>query len=383
MDFFCVLVFYPDPCESKQEDDLCDVIVHLTEKHKSIDRATLYSLWYLIIARDVGLELVDDNGDVDECLDERLTTLDNENAIENNRFFFKKSSTLANDALRMRDYVSRTHIQHADFGLTCVFMSFSRYASQYRYPIMAYNMQFIREFEIVEKLLLSFLKTLKIKNDLATERDYNLQQNPDKFAGKKYIKLRELTRFQEVLKNNNDTSVFIELIRQYHVSIIETFFTFSSCHGRSKFPVSECRELTANSFNFVFPKHNIVNTYTGDYWFPVPKNSVWFAYKEGRCVYKTFTSRDTDSLVQREFDRLSTQDLIYGFITQSNYIYPIVFHDPRVNTWADAIQFILANGLNCAFRLNEDDTRNRLPITCVHFVSEHYNREIYKLIKQK
>lgn len=381
-------MIYPNPCESKTQEDLCDIIVLLTEKHKSVDCATLYSLWYMIIARGIGLELVDVEVPGSEhtetaALDERITTLDNETALESNCFYFKKDSQLANDALCMRDYVNRTRIQHADFGLTCVFMAFSSYASQYRYPIMVYNMQFIREFEIVEKLLLNFLKTLKIKSNLATEFDYNLQQNRCKFTGNKYIKIRELVRFQEVLKNNNDTSVFIELITRYHVSIIETFFTFSSCHGRSKFPVNECRELTKNAFNFVFPKHNIVNVYTGDYWFPVPKNPVWFAYKEGKCVFKTFTSRDTDSLVQREFDRLKTQDLIYGFITQSNYIYPIVFHDPRINTWADAIKFILSNGLNCAFRPNDDDTRHRLPIVCIHFVSEHYNREIYKLIRQK
>lgn len=362
---------------------MCDIIVHFTEKHKNVDRATLYSFWYMIIARGIGLEFVDHDESFAEALDQRLTTLDNETAIENNCYSFMKTSTLAIDAIRLRNYIKRTGIQFADFGLTCVFMAFSNYASEYRYPIMAYNLQFIREFELVERLLLTFLKSLKIKSDLATESSYNLHENPHKFVGKKYIKLRELTRFQEVLKNNNDTSVFIEMIHQYHVSIIETFFAFSSCHGRSKFPVNECRELNENAFNFTFPKHNLVNIYTGDYWFPVPKNPVWFAYKDGKCVYKTFTSRDTDSLVQREFERLATKDLIYGFITESNYIYPIVFHDPKVNTWADAIKMILANKLNCAFRPNDDDTRYRLPITCIHFVSEHYNREIYKLIKQK
>lgn len=372
-------------CEASSRNDLCDIIVELTKRHSTVDRATLYSLWYMIVARDIKVEFVDTTiaESSIEALGERVTTLDNETAMENNCFFFDKNSILASDALKVRDYVDKMGIQHADFGLTCVFMAFAHYASQYQYPIMAYNIRFIREFEIVEKLLLSFLKTLKIKSDLATESDYNLQQNCDKFIGKEYIKVRELVRFQEVLNNNNDTRVFVELIKQYHVSIIETFFTFSSCHGRSRFPVNECRELNENTFNFVFPKHNIVTDYTGDYWFPVPKNPVWFAYKDGKCVYKTFTSRDTDSLVQREFQRLKTQDLIYGFITQSNYIYPIVFHDPTVNTWSEAIDFILTNRLNCAFKTNNDDTRHRLPITCIHFVSEHYNRQIYKLIKRK
>ena len=357
-----------------------------------MDRASLYSFWYMIIARSIELRLIEktttdcggDERTAETLLDTKITTLDNETAMEDTCFYFVKDSMLAHDTLCLRSYVERTRIHHADFGLTCVFVAFSHYVSRYQYPIMAYNLQFIREFESVERLLLTFLKTLKIKSNVATELEYNLLQNRHKFTGKKYIKSRELVRFQEVLKNNADTSVFIKLIAHYHVSIIETFFTFSSCHGRSKFAINECRELNTNTFNFVFPKHNIVDTYSGDFWFPVPKNSLWFAYKEGRCVYKTFTSRDTDSLVQREFNRLQTRELIYGFITpESNHIYPIVFHDPSVNTWTDAIQYILQNSLNCAFRTNDDETMRRVPITCIHFVNEHYNREIYKLAKPK
>lgn len=394
---FFVLVIEYDGYDDKSEECLCEILQNLTVKHANTDRATLYAFWYILIAHDVRITFKDYNDNdndvstnksenyyAEHVISSKINTLDNELATENGYYVFHKNSTLAYDALALKQFINSHNIKYYDFGITCVFMIFSYYAAQYQYPIMAYNLKFIKEFEIVEKLLLNFLKSLKIKNNIATESGFNLIHNKHKYVGINYIKLHELTQFQDVLKNNPDTNVFIELIKHYHISIIQTFYAFSSCYGRSKFAILDCRELTKNAFNFTFPKHNIVDVYSGDYWFPVPKHPVWFAYKNKKCVFKSFIGRDVDAIVQREFDNLPvSHELIYGFITQDNYIYPIVFYDPRLDTWASIIMFIQQHKLNNAFRSNDDAMFNKVPLTCIHFVTNRYNREIYKLINSK
>lgn len=361
---------------------LCDILTNLMEKHKSNDRATLCSFWYLVIVKHLSIRF-EESAELSEC----ITTLDNETANDDDDgvFVFLPSSSLAQDCLKLAEFIARRDIKFSDFGITCVFMTFSHYVSRYQYPVMSYNLKFIDEFEIVERLLLDYLKTLKVTANIATDAEFGLLKNRDSlFVGHKFIKIRELRSILEIMKNNTDTELFLDLIKDYHISIIETFYIFTSCFGRSKFSILECRELSKNAFNFVFPKHITVDIFHGDFWFPVPKNSTWFAYKNSKCVYKTFTGRNTDILLQREFTRLPLfHELIYGFITPSNYIYPIVFYDPKLDTWTKIIAFLIEQKLNCAFMANSDPLFNSVAMTSIHFVSEKHNKEIFKLVKKK
>lgn len=263
-----------------------------------------------------------------------------------------------------------------DFGITILMMFFAKYYSTGEYPIFVYTFMKCKELELIEKFILAYTtKSVKLPWNMATHDVYGIKQQQHRFTKTKcltkdvYIYLERVMRMPNVKPED-----FIACIENLHISIIESFYIFTSITKECKV-VQECHDIQYSNLPYTFQKPIKTPIYDGLYWFTVPLKSIWFAYHQGNIAYSAYQSLDCNKLFDI-FKAHGIKCIIVGFI-HNNVLYPIMFQDPRIiGDWDTIVQQIQKYKFNCVFQKNcnlPDGLKN------VYFVKSCIG-SIYKLV---
>lgn len=270
-------------------------------------------------------------------------------------------------------------ISKSDFGITLLMMFFAKYNSVNQYEIFVYTFRCIDEFENFEMFLLSLKqRTIKLPTDMATDENYGLLRNKSTFINSNYLTIKEFEEITNYMKSVNVTSeTFISIIKHLHISIIESFFMFTSIYGISK-TIEDCHKLLIhqNHFKYKFPKIIKTSIFDGDYWFTIPPNAKWFCYNQGKTDFIGFVNTNIINLM-KVFDNNNINCIVVGII-HNNVLYPLYFENENMYCqWGLIIKKIKDLNMNCIFK--------QLPIKCksrIYYV-KNGNPTIFLIDKMK
>lgn len=248
-----------------------------------------------------------------------------------------------------------------DFGITIIMFLFARYYSRNQYAIMISTLHGIKEIEHLELYLKKYVGVTVatrsavvhnnklnmevranfpgqqtdnmvapvITTNLATDEEYGLVANADKFVGRGALQLADFMFVTSAMNSKMLTaSNFVTLMRVFHIRIVESFYILTSITKDSKV-ITECRELSAPQMKYTFVRPIRSAIYSGDYWFIVPTGAIWFAYHQGHRAFQSYISRDIDRIMDRVLVRLNAGILV-GFVHE-NTIYPVLLDTPECN----------------------------------------------------
>jgi len=138
---------------------------------------------------------------------------------------------------------------------------------------------------------------------------------------------------------------FLEMCEPYHLSIVETMYLFASFSCQTNL-ILECRDLKSKSLDYKFENVQIVSQYTGNAWFVLPKNFIWFAQRNGLVKTSRYITRETESHIV-EYLKPVSQYLIIGILSQ-NEVIPLKVESSRcTGDWNMTRNFLQQNGYSC------------------------------------
>lgn len=262
-----------------------------------------------------------------------------------------------------------------DFGITILMMHFAQFYSRGQYPLFVNQFRCVRELEMLEKYLLTYNQNhIKLPINMATHREYGLLAQKHKFVKNNAITCHAFNDVNLTMRNSNIQPIqFIDMIKNMHINIIESFYIFTSITKNCKI-VQECHELMHKCLNYTFVKPVKTLTFDGDYWFILPPRAIWFAYHNER-VKVSYISSDTYKLMD-VFKTNNIRCVVVGFI-HDNQLYPIIFEDPSIlGNWASTIQLIKTYNFNCVF-----NSHSAALVPNLYFVKNSYHN-IFKYVKK-
>lgn len=268
------------------------------------------------------------------------------------------------------------NIDLADFGITMLMMFFAKFYSAGQYPIFVHTFMHCKELELIEKFILSYtMKSVKLPWNMATHDVYGIKRQQHRFTKTKCLTKETYTYLEMFMRMPNvKPEDFIACIEHLHISIIESFYIFTSITKDCKV-VRECHDIQYSNLPYTFQKPIKSLTYDGIYWFTIPSKSIWFAYHQGKIAYSAYQSLDCNKLFDA-FKAYNINCIIVGFI-HNNSLYPIIFQDPRmIGDWDMTVYQIQMYKFNCIFQKDcnpPDGLKN------VYFVKNCIG-SIYKLV---
>ncbi|ATZ81565.1 GrBNV_gp33-like protein [Drosophila innubila nudivirus] len=299
---------------------------------------------------------------------ENLTPLDNTTALMNGYIVDEKLMALSRIDL---------NISLPDFGITILMMFFAEFYSKGQYPLYMNTFRCIKELEIIERFLLAYnQRSIKLPMNLATHKIYGIKTQREKFINTGSLTISNFNNINNLMRAPSITpEQFIESISKLDLSIIESFYIFTSITKNCKI-INECHDLQHNSMPYTFQKPVQSLRYDGDYWFVLPRNAIWFAYFQGRVKYSSYVSCDINEKLKC-FKVANVMCVVVGFI-HDNCVYPIIFDDPRIYAnWALTINYIINMKFNCI--LNPNTVTMPTKQSQIHFVKQNV-ATIFKLI---
>lgn len=174
-------------------------------------------------------------------------------------------------------------LSNKDIGINILMLAFAKYHIRGQYHLFVNDFKQIDEIQCIESWLnMCTKKFIKLPKDLAVSEKYGIRSNSHIFTNNKGLTLPRYIKIAALMASNNlSPEMFISVVKQYHINIVESFYLFSSITRDSRL-IQECRELNKNTLNYVLEKFHKICRYSGEFWFFVPPCSVWFAYLDNR-----------------------------------------------------------------------------------------------------
>lgn len=297
-------------------------------------------------------------------------------------------------------------LKASDVGITILLVHFSRYYAYNSYPSFVNDFSRIDELKILENFLHSCIRTYcKLPRDLATHKIYGLKANEKywlRSGGGLPLTVKAFKELCQTIKSKSITPLdFIRKIRVYDLRVVESFYLLANITGDNKV-VKECIELQCSTMEEcsreIFDKesrldggshvsqtvstyfkervldeqsHNLASSSSSSsalqllpihclivgkpvYWFNVPVKSVWFIYRQKKCRFFGFGSRDDYKLLMNNLSDINV-GVVMGYVHE-NKLYPVriisphVCGDERYDYWFKVVNFFKSRGLNCPLR---------------------------------
>ncbi|AUQ43986.1 putative gp33-like protein [Esparto virus] len=312
------------------------------------------------VHNDVSCTLAKDvDSDTSVLTLDTLTPLCNMNAIMNGYLVDEQLYALSQLKL---------NIKLSDFGITILMMHFAEFYARGQYPLFMNMFRCVKELEVLERFLLSYnQRSIRLPTNLASDKLYGLRAQKDKFIKFGGLTLETFHNINMLMRINCiKPQQFIDAISPLHITIIESFYIFTSITKNCKV-INECHDLQHNNMSYTFKKPIKSLKYDGDYWFELPHKAIWFAYYQGRVKYSAYVSCDIDEKL-KSFNLANILFRIVGFVHE-NCLYPLIIEDPKLYAqWDLTINYLQQYNLNCIFRPNTYP----MPIkkTRIHFVKQ-------------
>lgn len=170
-----------------------------------------------------------------------------------------------------------------DLGINILMLAFAKYYVKGQYHLFVNEFKKIDEIQSIESYLNRCTKMfIKLPKDMAIHEKYGIRANAHVFTSDKFLTVTNcLVILASMASKIMNPELFINMVRHYHINIIESFYLFASITRDSRV-ILECRELNKPTFNYVLDKFHKECRYSGEYWFVLPPCSVWFAYLDNR-----------------------------------------------------------------------------------------------------
>lgn len=283
----------------------------------------------------------------------QLTSTINNEAFVNGYYVGRELYELANNMKSM-------NLKREDFGITSLMMNFADFYSKGQYPLFVDAFLNLKELGSLEVFLLKYNKSkISLPLDMATDSRYSIKKNLHRFRNCELLTLSEFNMIITMIQTPNVTAdYFINLIKKYHLHVIESFYIFTSITKHCKV-IKECRDLNRRSLNYTFPKVFHTSDNGGDcaYWFLMPPRAIWFAYYQGSIKYSTYITRDIERLLDNFTTSCNIKCIVVGVISNNTTMYPLFFEDPMYRfNWDATVNLIQNMGLNCIYQKNDPTT---------------------------
>lgn len=262
----------------------------------------------------------------------------------------------------LANIVKNKNLKKEDFGITTLMMHFADFYSKGQYPLFVDAFLNLKELGVLEVFLLKYNKSkISLPLDMATDSRYSIKKNLHLFENCELLTLSEFNNIITMMQTPNITAdYFINLIKKYHLHVIESFYIFTSITKHCKV-IKECRDLNRQSLNYTFPKVLHTSDSGGDcaYWFLMPPRAVWFAYYRGSIKYSTYITRDIERLLDNFTTFCNIKCIVVGVISNNTTMYPLFFEDPMYRfNWDATVNLIQNLGLNCIYQKNDPTKLN-------------------------
>lgn len=174
-------------------------------------------------------------------------------------------------------------VPNEDLGVTVLMLAFAKYCARGQYHLFVNDFKNVSEMQHVESYLNRCTNTyVKLPRDLAVDATYGIRANSCRFDGFRPLTMMGYTLAVATMASSKiNPELFLALVGNYHINIVESFYMFASITRDSK-TILECRELNRPTLGYVLDKFHREYRYGGEYWFTVPPKSVWFAYLKGK-----------------------------------------------------------------------------------------------------
>lgn len=268
-----------------------------------------------------------------------------------------------------------------DLGITILMMFFAKFLSRNQYDIFIMAFKNIKELEHLESFILNPIsRRCVLPDNLSIHDTYGLKRLSSTYTSNDCLGLEQFKAITGTLMPSKHLTplVFTTTIQRFHISIIASFYCFTSLTCNAKM-VKDCRELSQTSLNYTFVPPTKAFNYNGDFWFQLPRGAIWFAYENSAIKYSTYISRDVNRMMD-VFSNLNIRHRIMGFV-HNNQLYPVKIYDPNLmGQWANVVGTLQSYNLNCILN---DSTILRPPLNCnnLYFVRNNYEL-IYKYIQR-
>lgn len=174
-------------------------------------------------------------------------------------------------------------VSNRDLGINILMLAFAKYHVKGQYHLFVNDFKQIDEMQSIESYLNKCTKMfIKLPKDMAVDEKYGIRANAHIFTDNKWLTMTNyLVILASMASKIMTPELFINMVKHYHINIIESFYLFASITRDSRV-ILECRELNKPTFNYVLDKFHKECRYSGEYWFVLPPCSVWFAYLDNR-----------------------------------------------------------------------------------------------------
>lgn len=266
-----------------------------------------------------------------------------------------------------------TKVSPVDMGLSILMSKFAKCIAASQYPLFANTFAEIHEMSILINVLLQTNKC-SLNSNLATDKKYGLFAQQNLFTNNGHLtKARFDLIWNLVKKSPIEKSVFVSAIKDLHISIIESFYMFSSYIKETSI-IRECHHLAMKALPYNFQAPVKMCSYFGDYWFQLPKRAVWFATHNGRTKFSSIiqTREIYESLNKNALQR----SLVLGYIADNIiYAYAIASPNEYSGNWPTTIATLQSAGFCVPYNVSVPPYNAKN----VHFVKND-SPTLYKLI---
>lgn len=262
-----------------------------------------------------------------------------------------------------------------DLGITILMMHFGKHYSCNQYEIYINTFKSISEIKLILDTMSKFSRNfIKLPKDLSVDHKYGLLANQNKFIQNHTIKKYQFLFIIKLMsEKSTDIILFIDIIKNFHISIITSFYNMTSVTDNLQKNI-ECSNMLRDSMHYEFRKFESALCYFGDYWFIVPQNAIWFSYMDGKVKYSSYAPKDFDNALDRY---KILQHHIVGYIS-NGFIVPLIIEHPMFNgEWEKTINFFISN--NIPIHLFKGSPNTSIKSTICFVVNK--NNIIYRLKK--
>ena len=342
-------------------------------------------------------KLDDDNDDDDDSAAAAFSAGGRQHEITTRYNFFAQlngycvdKGKFENLCLKFKEILKNCNLKNIkDLGITIVLLNFAKYYVCNQYALFVNDFNFIEELDDLKKFLyacndkfVNFDKNLMISKKYGIKSLYKIENYTRKFV--KYSEFLLIVNLMtgDDYKNDNYNMIFnrkflfLNLIKHYHLNVIESFYAFTSFTRNCKV-LKECEELNRPILNYKMEKfidsHDMENA---NYWFVLPSNSIWFFYTPDE--YKIFgfidksyveSLKHVEKILTKKISNNNNNNnniLIFGFLNNCNvyvldirncfYFDAIVVNDDddddkqHQQKWTILIKLLNELNLNCIYR---------------------------------
>lgn len=244
---------------------------------------------------------------------------------------------------------SKINTKLSNVGINILLMNFAKYYARSQYHLFVYQFEGIIEIENFEQKLLACSQSfIKLPKNLSVHAKYGIKACSHLFVNNGSISVAYFDELIMYMSSKHITPEdFIKNIKCYHISIIETLYTFASFTRQNRV-ILDCRDLHTNSLTYTFEKIRKNTVYTGSYWFVIPRHAVWFAYYRGSMKKTNYITRDNESRLHETLKNINM--IVVGF-TCNGLTFPLKIDNAAfTGRWDETIDFFKSHGLNIVFQ---------------------------------